>query len=132
MVSLTCFETTLHVSKHKTSHLQSTLYTGIYNMMFVTHTVIKESAGNAGGGYPSTHIGREGIPPRISWHLIIMFVKSHNYNSFYVMDIYIYIYVSLCVCVCVCNPSYNGISYIAGGASSPSSLAPTKTLDVCW
>ena len=52
MVSPTCFETTPHVSKHKTSHLQTILYTGICNMMFVTHTVIKESAGNAGGGIP--------------------------------------------------------------------------------
>ena len=65
MVSPTCFETTPHVSKHQTSHLQPILYTGICNMMFVTHIVIKESAGNAGGGYASTHIGREGIPPPV-------------------------------------------------------------------
>ena len=36
---------------------KSASYIGIYNIMFVAHIVIKESAGNAGGvGYPSTHI----------------------------------------------------------------------------
>ena len=52
----------------------------------------------------------------------------------------------VCVCVCVCVwvcgggktlfPRDLGIaqffSFKAGGASSPSSLAPTKTLDECW
>ena len=35
-------------------------------MIFVTHTVIKESAGNAGEGVPLyPDIGREGIPPPV-------------------------------------------------------------------
>ena len=52
----------------------------------------------------------------------------------------------VCVCLCVCgvNPCFQGIcdffsfsafqffSFKAGGASSPFSLAPTKTLDECW
>ena len=52
------------------------------------------------GGYP---------PPCISWHLIKMIVKSHNYDSFYVMDIYI--------CVCICKehecPLYTRIEFIS-------------------
>ena len=53
--------------------------------------------------------------------------------------------VSACACACVCvggvNPCFQGIcdfsvfqffSFKAGGASSPFSLAPTKTLDECW
>ena len=48
------------------------------------------------------------------------------------------------VCVCGVNPCFQGIcdffsfsafqffSFKAGGASSPFSLAPTKTLDECW
>ena len=36
------------------------------------------------GGYP---------PPVFRDNLIIMFIKSRNYNSFYVMCIYIYVYM---------------------------------------
>ena len=48
----------------------------------------------------------------------------------------------VCVCVCVCvwgQPLFprdlriaQFFSFMAGGASSPSSLAPRKTLDECW
>ena len=49
----------------------------------------------------------------------------------------------MCVCACVCGwggqPLFQRdlriaqfFSFKAGGASSPSSLAPTKTLDECW
>ena len=110
------FRNNPHVSKHKTSHLQPILYTGICNMMFVTHTVIKESAGNAGGDTPLPIYRAGGYPsPCILWHLIIMFVKSHNYNSFYVMEIHIHIYIYICVCVCICKehecPLYTRIEF---------------------
>ena len=66
-----------------------------------------------------------------------------------------HIYIYMCVCVCGVKPCSQGIHIVvlihfqavesatfhlnpslfifkAGGASSPSSLAPTKTLDECW
>ena len=46
------FRNNPHVSKHTTSHLQPMKYIGLYNMMFVMHPFIKESAGKAGGGIP--------------------------------------------------------------------------------
>ena len=67
-------------------------------------------------------------------------------NREYVMCIRICVCVCVCARVCVCgvNPCFQGIceflsfsafqffSFKAGGASSPFSLAPTKTLDECW
>ena len=82
-------------------------------MMFVTHTVIKESAGNAGGDTPLPIYRAGGYPsPCISWHLIIMFVKSHNSNSLYVME---YIYIYMCVCICKEHecPLYTRIEFIS-------------------
>ena len=35
------------------------------------------------------------------------------------------------VCVCVCNPSYNGISYIAGGARSLLESCTNEDAPVC-
>ena len=40
--------------------------------------------------------------------------------------------VCVCVTLGVIGILLDLFSIIAGGASSPSSLAPTKTLDVCW
>ena len=37
----------------------------------------------------------------------------------------------VCVCVCVCNPSYNGISYIAGGARSLLESCTNEDAPVC-
>ena len=51
MVFPTCFAATPCFEAHNIT-LVIILYTGLYNMMFVTHTVIKESAGSAGEDTP--------------------------------------------------------------------------------